>query len=123
MGTRFTHASLALAAITVAGCTRPAATDVEIERTALTTTTETFSVTTPQGIPPANTFLSATNRLQVDDRNTLGTATTLETIANFGSNGLEIGSAGPTPAPARCGTCAACDSTPPAPGCSLPTGV
>jgi hypothetical protein len=96
MGNRITHASLALAAITVVGCTQHATTDVEVERTALTTTTETFSVTTPQGISPANTFLSATNRLQVDDRNTLGTATTLETVANFGSNGLEIGSGGLT---------------------------
>ncbi len=50
-----------------------------------------FSVTTPSGLGPADMFMSTTSRLQVDDRVVLGTSSVLESVANFGSAGFELG--------------------------------
>jgi hypothetical protein len=52
----------------------------------------TFSVTTPAGIGPAAMFMSTTGRLQIDDQTVLGTSGTLEKLANFGTDGFELGS-------------------------------
>jgi len=50
-----------------------------------------FAVTTPSGLGPADMFMSTTSRLQIDDRVVLGTSSGLESVANFGSAGFELG--------------------------------
>ncbi|HEY5955083.1 MAG TPA: hypothetical protein VIV60_00970, partial [Polyangiaceae bacterium] len=54
-------------------------------------TISTFSITVPEGITPPDTFLSSTERLQIDDQVTLGAQPQLEAIGNFGSGGFELG--------------------------------
>jgi hypothetical protein len=83
-----------LVVISGVGCSRGPLPDPEATTTVRGAVTESFSVTVPQGITLPNAFISTTNRLQVDDRVTLGAASELEAVSNFGTGGLELGSAG-----------------------------
>ena len=76
------------------GCSGGGLPETEAVTTVRSALTESFSVTVPQGITLPNAFISTTNRLQVDNRVTLGTASKLEAVSNFGNGGLELGSAG-----------------------------
>jgi len=54
----------------------------------------TYSVQFPQGLTIGQMMISTTNRLQIDDRVTLGVQGQTARFANFGTSGLEIGSTG-----------------------------
>jgi hypothetical protein len=51
----------------------------------------TISVTVPRGVPLSSAFMSATQRLQIDDRVALAQAGQLPTVASLGQAGAELG--------------------------------
>lgn len=51
-----------------------------------------LSITVPRGVPLSSAFISATQRLQIDDQVTLAQSGQLPTIASLGSGGAELGS-------------------------------